>query len=176
MNREASRPAVDPDDDWAALSSPHDMRTSVAKWAYQLLAAPLVWVGQQRRVPGVPPRERTYADAPDFYDAGTAGSATFNLHVSSFGPTTTIALDGELSAQVCHRLADALEHALEHGSRRLVLDLRNLETIDLAGVHVMLLAHLRASDQQTEFLLVPSSLGVQRVIDKLNGPFIYINS
>ena len=56
-----------------------------------------------------------------------------------------------------------------------MLDLSGLEHVDRVGVHTILLAHLRASDQQRALLIVPGPSAVQDVFDAVDGPFDYVD-
>jgi anti-anti-sigma factor len=89
------------------------------------------------------------------------------------GSVCVVALRGVLDVTTCSLLADALEWALEQTSRQTVLDLSELESIDYAGVHTILTAHLRSADRLEEFLMIPGPEAVQSVLDRVNGPFEY---
>lgn len=84
-----------------------------------------------------------------------------------------VELSGALSVRTRAPLADALENALEDDLSPIVLDLRNLESIDHAGLDTILTAHLRASDEQKLLVIVPGPPPVQRVLDAAQGPFLY---
>ena len=161
--------------DLDVLSSPRGSLTRLAGWLRQKSAELNEDVGLRPPVSGAGQSGGVRIDEPDVLDEGSVGPGVFDVEVSVADDVTTIVLHGELSATACDRLADAVQLALDQEGERIVLDLRGLECIDLAGVHVLLLAHLRASDRLTELLLIPASPAAQRVIDALHGPFVYIN-
>lgn len=107
--------------------------------------------------------------------AGSVRPAFFDVVGSFDDDDTTIVLHGVLSAAVCARLSETVQIALDQKRERIVLDLRGIEHVGMIGVHALLLAHLRASDELTELLLIPASPAVQRVIDAAHGPFVYVN-
>jgi anti-anti-sigma factor len=109
-------------------------------------------------------------------EANLISRPAFDVDMNSSDCATTVVPRGALTATACDRLADALMRALDQRANRIILDLREIEVIDLAGVYVMLVARLRASDQLTDLLRVRGSPAVQRVIDRVLGPFVYINA
>src|SRR5690348_4540713 len=56
-----------------------------------------------------------------------------------------VTLRGRLEAAGCGMARDALHAALEAGHGDLIVDIRDLERIDLAGLGVLLAVHRRAS-------------------------------
>lgn len=84
-----------------------------------------------------------------------------------------VTLTGVLDLANCRPLADTLDWALEQDSHRTVLDLSGVGLVDRAGVHTILVAYLRASDQRDEFAIIRGPEPVQRVIDSIDGPFEY---
>ena len=84
-----------------------------------------------------------------------------------------MAVGGVLDLSTCGSLATMLEWTLEQDSRETVLDLTGLDGIDHDGVHTILLAYLRSADQRDEFVIIPGRESVQRVIDRIHGPFRY---
>jgi anti-anti-sigma regulatory factor len=106
---------------------------------------------------------------------GSVRSAFFDVDVSFDDDNTTIALHGVLSAADCAQLSETVQIALDQRRERIVLDLRGIQHVGMAGVHALILAHLRASDELRELLLIPASPAVQHVIDAADGPFVYVN-
>jgi anti-anti-sigma factor len=84
-----------------------------------------------------------------------------------------IELCGELKLETAAPLGAALGEALEDDAEKIVLDLSRLESIDRSGLHAILLAHLRASDQLKQFVIVPGPTAVQEVFNAIEGPFSY---
>lgn len=110
---------------------------------------------------------------PNLFGEGIVDPA--HLDVRRADGVTTIVLRGVLSPAACDRLAETVQRTIDQKGNRIVLDLTGIEFIDLAGVRVLLLAHLRASDEFTELLLLPALPAVQSVIDAIHGPFADIN-
>jgi anti-anti-sigma factor len=94
----------------------------------------------------------------------------------SRGDTRVVRLSGELDRTSGPVLALMLEETLEQNTSLTVLDLRNLRLVDPTGVHTILVADERASDRRQDFLIMPGRAAVQRVIDRVQGPFRYITS
>jgi anti-anti-sigma factor len=84
-----------------------------------------------------------------------------------------IELRGELKLETGAPLGEALGKALEDDAEKIVLDLSRLESIDRSGLHAILVAHLRASDQLKQFVIVPGPTAVQEVFNAIEGPFSY---
>jgi anti-anti-sigma regulatory factor len=159
------------DDDWPVLSSPPGSLTRFAEWLRQKCT---------RMTEGPPVPEAGQSGSvrigePGVLGAASVGPALFDVAVGFAHDMTTIALHGVLSATACARLAETVQIALDQKTDRIVLDLEGIERIDLAGVHALLLAHLRASDELTELLLIPASPAAQRMIDAAHGPFVYVD-
>ena len=87
-----------------------------------------------------------------------------------------IALSGALNLTSRARLVEALEDAIEDDEGQIVLDLSDLESIDSAGLGTILTAHLRACDELKLLVIVPGPPLVQRVLDSVHGPFVYVSS
>jgi anti-anti-sigma regulatory factor len=84
-------------------------------------------------------------------------------------------LAGLLDRSSCDLLAATLEQAIDAGVDEIVLDLSDVVAIDRAAVLTILLAHLRASDQQTQLLIVPGRPAVQDALAAIRGPFTYLD-
>jgi anti-anti-sigma regulatory factor len=102
------------------------------------------------------------------------GSALLDIQLRRFPEKLVIQIAGELSDAMCRPLAEALERALAGREPAMVLDLSRLDVIHPTGVHTILTAHLRASDEHKEFLIVPGPPAVQRLFDAIDGPFRYV--
>jgi anti-anti-sigma regulatory factor len=175
MNLGFSNSSADLGGDWPGLSSPRGLLTRFAQWLGQKRGETTERIGVPAPLPGAAGAGGAGIGEADLLGAEGVGPALFDVNVNSSAYATTIALRGALTATACDRLADTVERALDKNVETVVLDLRGIEVVDLAGVHVMLVAHLRASDQLSQLLLVPGLPAVQRVIDPLQGPFVYID-
>jgi anti-anti-sigma factor len=119
---------------------------------------------------------RPGADGPTDSATDTAtGQTSDELRVRSrrSGAVRIVELGGKLNGSTRGPLADALEDALEGDAGQIVLDLGELESIDPAGLDVVLTAHLRASDELKVLLVVPGPEPVQRVFDAAQVPLFY---
>jgi anti-anti-sigma factor len=100
-------------------------------------------------------------------------AGTLSVSNRRFRDKYIIELRGELKLETGARLGEAIAGALEDDAELIVLDLSRLESIDRSGVHAILLAHLRASDQLKQLVIVPGPAAVQEVFDSIEGPFSY---
>jgi anti-anti-sigma factor len=107
--------------------------------------------------------------------AVTAGTRALAIRPCRSAGTCVIELSGRLDGMTRDALAEQLERTLEADTHVTVLDLRDLEFIDPAGVRTILTAYLGTADQLEEFLIIPGPEPVQRVIDRVQGPFRYIS-
>jgi ABC-type transporter Mla MlaB component len=107
--------------------------------------------------------------------AGAHARAALGIEARRSRAEWRLVLTGELTRRTADPLADVLEAALEAQAERIVLDLSALERIDHVGVHTILLAHLRSSDQQHALLIVPGPGAVQGMFDAVEGPFDYVD-
>jgi anti-sigma B factor antagonist len=106
-------------------------------------------------------------------DRRGAQPGTLAVYAYNSADLYVVEVSGELNLVTRDRLAEALAEALEDGAGHVVLDLSRLETIDRAAVDTILTAHLRASDQLKQLVIVPGPSRVQRVFDLVQGPFCY---
>jgi anti-anti-sigma factor len=90
--------------------------------------------------------------------------------------TYRLELSGELTRARAPALVQALEKALELGAPEVVLDLTQVERIDQACVQTILLAHLRASDQLQQLVIVPGRHSVRSALEAIAGPFQYADA
>lgn len=82
------------------------------------------------------------------------------------GPTTTIALAGELDPATAPQLDQAIQTATEiEGLQRLVLDLAGLTFIDSSGLRVFVTARQSLTDSGGELVLRSPSTTVRRLLD-----------
>jgi anti-anti-sigma factor len=100
-------------------------------------------------------------------------AGTLGVSNGRFRDEYVIELCGELKLDTGAPLGEALGKALEDDAEKIVLDLSRLESIDRSGLHAILLAHLGASDQLKQFVIVPGSATVQEAFDTIEGPFSY---
>lgn len=120
-------------------------------------------------------RHRFTLDPERLVVAGGHARAALGIEARRSRAEWRLVLTGELTRRTADPLAEVLEAALEARAERIVLDLSGLEHIDRVGVHAILLAHLRCSDQQRALLIVPGPSAVQDVFDAVGGPFDYVD-
>jgi anti-anti-sigma factor len=122
------------------------------------------------------PRSRRRTEAPNAAPSdGGPTSEALGIQTWRWGNTWIITLTGRLEIDTRQALAGLLDDILEGDTHRTILDLSHLESIDPAGVSTILVAHLRSEDQHEDFLMVPGSRTVQAVIDRIDGPFSYVD-
>jgi anti-anti-sigma regulatory factor len=102
-------------------------------------------------------------------------SAGLELRVADSRHVIRIELFGDLSRANANRLSICLEHALETRAERIILDLRGLDRLEPEAVSPILIAQLTADSEHRQFLLIPGSDSVQRVLDRMQGPFSYLD-
>ncbi len=98
---------------------------------------------------------------------------TLDIRTSRVGNTCLLKLSGGLDRKPSESLTEMLERTLEHDTRVTVLDLSYLVLIDHAGVHTILTAYRRTTNQSDEFLILRGPAAVQRVIDGIQRPLRY---
>jgi len=85
-----------------------------------------------------------------------------------------LALHGELSLASAPELQRELREAQTSGAERVVVDLRGLEFLDSAGLHVLLDAHQRLSVQQCPALFLRRGRpSVQRLFELTSTDSIF---
>jgi anti-anti-sigma factor len=103
----------------------------------------------------------------------------FELTVQHMGMgAVSIRMRGALDLAHAYRFDDELRHAERDASELLVLDLRELDFVDSAGMSRILAARRRARRQGRRLLLVRGSLAVQRFLQlaALTEHFDYVNA
>jgi len=119
----------------------------------------------RKRHPSHAATHRTGANA-------TAGDE-LRLRTTSYGDRWIVELAGRLDDSRCDLLGEALEQAIDAAVEEIVLDLTEVVAIDRAAVRAILLAHLRASDQRAQLVIVPGRRSVQEALEAIEGPFMY---
>jgi anti-sigma B factor antagonist len=77
------------------------------------------------------------------------------------GQTLVLAVDGEVDLDTVHTMRQALESALSHRPRRLVVDLSLVRFLNSAGLEVLLAAHRQAAPH-TDLRLVATTRATWR--------------
>ncbi|MDI3421929.1 STAS domain-containing protein [Streptomyces luteolus] len=80
----------------------------------------------------------------DRQTVGSANRGRLRVEVQSDGATAVVTPVGELDHHTADLLRGPLEHCLDQGSSRLVLDCSQLEFCDSTGLNVLLGARLKA--------------------------------
>jgi anti-sigma B factor antagonist len=88
----------------------------------------------------------------------------FRVEVSSDGPASILRLSGELDLASSPALEQELDRALDAGTSRLIVDLRELEFMDSTGLSVLVKAHQRVQEAGAQFGVVKGSAQVQRLL------------
>jgi len=88
----------------------------------------------------------------------------FRVETRSEGSATVLTLTGELDLASAPTLEDELGKALTGAGGRVVVDLRELEFIDSTGLSVLVKAHQRAQERDSEFAVVRGGAQVQRLL------------
>lgn len=102
------------------------------------------------------------------------GSERLQITLSLHDHERRIALFGDLNPRTVARLDDCMDWVLEDDLEdRIVLDLSGLRVLHPKAMVALVTAHMRASDDHREFVLVRGSSTVQQVIDSVDGPFNY---
>jgi anti-sigma B factor antagonist len=89
----------------------------------------------------------------------------FGAAASLEGDTTLVRVFGELDLATVPSLESALQPLMEGGARIIVLDLRELDFIDVAGLRLALRLEGLAQLHGARFALVRGPIRVQRVFE-----------
>lgn len=134
-------------------------------------------VRSRRRGPGGPRNgdaEAQNGEIAAFTERDRGSSERLQITLSLDDDERRIALYGDLNASTVARLDDCMDWVLEDDDPdRIVLDLSGLRVLHPKAMVALVTAHMRASDDHREFMLVRGSSAVQQVIDSVDGPFNY---
>jgi anti-anti-sigma regulatory factor len=122
-----------------------------------------------------PGRDRSRGTAPPPEVRGPLQTAGLVIHVAQWRDVIRIDLSGDLSGANATRLSDCLEHALETRAQRVILDLSGLDRLEPKAVSPILIAQMIADSEHRQLLLIPGSDSVQRILDRVQGPFSYVD-
>jgi len=89
----------------------------------------------------------------------------FSVRVVRRGDTAVVIPRGELDHGSAPALEASLIRAFADAARRVVLDLRELEFIDSAGLHALLAARRQAEAADKVFSLVAGHNGLERTLE-----------
>ena len=92
----------------------------------------------------------------------------FSVEEHNQGAAAVVAVGGELDLRTSPELEERLTRAFDGGAELVILDLRQIEFMDSAGLRVVLSAHQRAHETGRRFALVRGADQVERVL-KLTG-------
>jgi len=101
-------------------------------------------------------------------------TAGLEIRVADWSHVIRIELFGDLGRAGANRLSGCLECALETRAERVIVDLSGLDRLDPEAVSPILIAQLIADSEHRQLLLIPGSDRVQRVLDRVQGPFSYL--
>lgn len=93
------------------------------------------------------------------------GPVNFKLSERRKPGRTVLRPSGELDVLTVPKLASALDQAVRHETGQVVVDLRDVEFIDSAGLHVLLNAQRRLTRNGRRLAVVCESGQVRRVIE-----------
>ena len=88
----------------------------------------------------------------------------FRLEVRNEGPTTVIAVSGELDLASSPALQEELDRVAASDARLLIIDLRELDFMDSTGLSVLVRAHQRIEEQGRALAMVKGPQQVQRLL------------
>lgn len=148
----------------------HSIRAALARLAARL---------RRRRPAGAdpsPPDREACAVYPITAPVGEhrcAGSESLGVRLRRVREGTIVEAAGPLTLRTCDLLAEAIQNAIEDDGGQIILDLRELESIDHAGVDTILTADLRAGDECKQLVILAGPPRVQRLLDRIQGPFVY---
>jgi|tagenome__1003787_1003787.scaffolds.fasta_scaffold20979512_1 anti-sigma B factor antagonist len=95
--------------------------------------------------------------------AVTQAGACFAARNSAKGATRTVSVSGELDLAVSDAFAAAIDDALRHAPRTVVVDLGAAEFIDVSGVRTLLRAHRQAVSRSVRLVIIPAPDHVHKV-------------
>lgn len=107
----------------------------------------------------------TEAERHDPDAESTDDPADLSISSVSSDGARVVRLAGELDLNTAPRAEQALTDELDPGARNLIVDLRDLEFCDAAGLRVFVRARRRAHDAGMRLRLVHPSRMVQRLLD-----------
>jgi anti-sigma B factor antagonist len=93
------------------------------------------------------------------------GPVTFGLTKRTEENLTVLALTGEVDVLTVSKLSAELDQEVRRGTGDVVLDLREVEFVDSAGVHIMLRAQRRLARQSRALTVVCRPGPVRRVFE-----------
>jgi anti-sigma B factor antagonist len=97
-------------------------------------------------------------------DTITQTAPWFDARTSVAGATCTIAVSGELDLAVAARFEAAVDAALAHEPRPLIVDLSAVDFMDSSGIHVLLRAQQRAAARSLRLVVVAGRRPARRVL------------
>lgn len=89
----------------------------------------------------------------------------FQIAVEAERNGMTITPRGELDLATTGRLQRELEHVIDAGPGRIVIDLRGVEFLDSTALHALLSAHAQAQHDNRELTIIPGPRAVQRIFE-----------
>src|SRR3954453_6381035 len=89
----------------------------------------------------------------------------FSVRTEQHGDAAVVVPSGELDLATAPALEEALGHAFDGGTDRVVLDLRELEFIDSSGLRTLLTARRQSEEAGAQFSLVAGHRGLDRTLE-----------
>ncbi len=89
--------------------------------------------------------------------------------IESWPECLEILVEGEVDRPATARFEEALEGAVDSDHLYVLLDLDRCESIDLAAVKLLVLAHARLSDLGQEFMIFGATGGVRDAIEAVEA-------
>lgn len=89
----------------------------------------------------------------------------FRLELEPRGSTTVVAAHGDVDLATAEELRTTVLDVIRQGSRRVVLDLRQVSFIDSTGLRALLHARTEAAEADVEFALIQGPEAVRRLFD-----------
>jgi anti-anti-sigma factor len=103
-----------------------------------------------------------------WFGSAAPDDACFEGHISIIEEVVLVRLEGELDVASAPRFERVLSAALEKGASTVMLDLGKLTFLDSTGIHVLVWANRRATDQGSTFVLRSPTRTVLKVL-RLTG-------